>query len=163
MPAVHISDLMTLYALLLERILRKQPLPSGEEGYYFAAAHMYRWWDVLGRLAAVLHARGLVNEPSVQIWQSDEMAQEALGGMPIDFMHMIWIRRMYSPSVGYRCWADGECRTPINSVKAYEFGWQPVWDERRFLENMEDEVEAVQELDRVRSSIFDSLNPAGRG
>ena len=100
MPAVHISDLMTLYALLLERILRKQPLPVGEDGYYFAVAHHFRWWDALDRLAAVLHARGLVVEPTTQVWRSDEIAAEALGGMPIGFMHMIW----NSEYVSCFCW-----------------------------------------------------------
>ena len=47
------------------------------------------------------------------------------------------------------------------TARAYELGWRPVWDsEKQFLGSMGDEVEAVQELDGVRSSIFDSLNVA---
>ena len=43
--------------------------------------------------------------------------------------------------------------------KKYALGWQPVWNtEEKFLQSMDDEVLAVQELDRVRSSIFDTLN-----
>ncbi|KAE9369113.1 hypothetical protein N431DRAFT_469047 [Stipitochalara longipes BDJ] len=58
-PAVHISDLVALYTLLVQKILQKEPIPSGEKGYYFAIAHRAPWWDVLERLAEALHARGL--------------------------------------------------------------------------------------------------------
>ena len=60
MPAIHVSDLMELYARLVEKILQ-EPLPCDEEGYYFAVGHTFHWWETLDRLAVVLHARGLVN------------------------------------------------------------------------------------------------------
>ena len=90
MPAVHISDLMTFYAILVEKVLRKERLSSGEDGYYFAMAHSFRWWEALDHLAAALYARNLVAEPKTQVWPSDEMAAESLGGVPISFMHMVW-------------------------------------------------------------------------
>jgi hypothetical protein len=76
---VHISDLVAFYALLTEKILQKEPIPSGEKGYYFAIAHRTHWWDVMQRLAKVLHAHGLVAEPKADIWPSYEMAAEYLG------------------------------------------------------------------------------------
>jgi hypothetical protein len=75
----HVSDMAALYILLLEKILNKEPLPTGENGYYFAMAHKASWWDVMQQLADALHKRGLVNEAKVEIWPSDEMAAQGLG------------------------------------------------------------------------------------
>jgi len=71
--------LATFYALLIEKILQKEPIPSGEKGYYFAMAHRAHWWDVMQRLAEALHSRGLMAEPKAAIWPSDETAAEYLG------------------------------------------------------------------------------------
>lgn len=38
-------------------------------------------------------------------------------------------------------------------------GWQPKWDEERFTDSLNDEIQAVQELDTVMSSLFDVLLP----
>ncbi|KAF2493074.1 NAD(P)-binding protein [Lophium mytilinum] len=140
-PAVHISDLTALYALLVEKILHKEPVPNGENGYYFPMAHRAPWWDVMELLAEGLHARGLVLEPKAQIWPSDEMAAEELG------FPLLYIRAM--------CTATGEL-VPIN---AYRLGWQPKWDLERFLGSMDDEIEAVQELDKVKPTVFDAILP----
>lgn len=43
---------------------------------------------------------------------------------------------------------------PENALK---LGWKPKWDEKRFLESLDDEIEAVQQLDTVKMSLFDSL------
>jgi len=75
--------LTALYALLVTKILQKEPIPSGEMGYYFAMVHRAPWWEVMQRLAEALYARGLVAEPTVQIWPSDEMAAEYLGFPPL--------------------------------------------------------------------------------
>jgi predicted DNA-binding transcriptional regulator len=79
-PAAHVSDVVALYALLVEKILSgKEKIPSGEAGYYFAIAHRHAWWDVMARLAQSLHRRGLVEEPIAKTWPSYEMAAESLG------------------------------------------------------------------------------------
>jgi hypothetical protein len=77
-PAAHISDLVALYNLLLEKCLLKEPIPTGEHGYYFAMAHRAPWWEVMHRLAKALYTRGLVSEPEVYTWPSDAMAAEYL-------------------------------------------------------------------------------------
>ena len=79
MPAVHVSDLAALYALLIEKILQKEPIPVDEKGYYFAFAHRAPLWDVMQRIANALYSRGIVAEPKVQVWPSDDMAAEYLG------------------------------------------------------------------------------------
>jgi dTDP-4-dehydrorhamnose reductase len=78
-PATHISDLATLYALLVEKIIQKEPIPSGEGGYYFAMAHRGSWWDIMQRIAESLHARGLVARPSAVPWPSYDLAAQRLG------------------------------------------------------------------------------------
>jgi hypothetical protein len=77
--AVHISDLTSLYLLLLEKILRQEPVPSDENGYYFALAHRSPWWKVMDGLAKGLYSRGLVTEPEVQVWPSYDEAAETMG------------------------------------------------------------------------------------
>lgn len=89
MPAVHVSDLMKFYTLLVEKISDGEDLPNGENGYYFPVAHQFGWWETLDRLASSMHARGLVKDAVVRTWPSDEVAAESLG-LPVPFMHMIW-------------------------------------------------------------------------
>ena len=86
---VHISDLTALYGLIIEKILRKEALPSGTEGYYFALAHSFVWWEVLDHLAAALKARDLITDTKVQAWANDEAAAEVLG-IPVPFVQPLW-------------------------------------------------------------------------
>ncbi|KAI9704644.1 MAG: hypothetical protein M1820_005392 [Bogoriella megaspora] len=140
-PSVHISDLANFYTLLTEKILQKEPVPNGEKGYYFVIAHKTHWWRVMQRLAEALHARGLVAEPEVDVWPSDDVAAEYLE-FPRPF-----VRAMGTSS--------GEF-VPVN---AYELGWRPKWDEKRFMESLDDEIQAVLELDTVKPSVFATLLP----
>ncbi|KPM41084.1 hypothetical protein AK830_g5461 [Neonectria ditissima] len=140
--AVHISDLTALYALLLEKVLQDEPIPSGENGYYFAEAHRSPTWKLMAELAKGLHSRGLVDTPEVHVWPSHDAGADGLG-FPRRF-----IRAMAMSS--------GEM-VPVN---AYKLGWKPKWDEEKFLGSIDDEIQAVQELDTVKMSIFDSLMPS---
>jgi hypothetical protein len=55
------------------------------------------------------------------------------------------------------------CSGQIVPVNAYKIGWQPKWDEERYLGSMDDEVLAVQELDTVKATVFDTLmNSSGK-
>lgn len=92
MPAVHVSDLMALYARLLEKIVQNDAPAGGENGYYFAVAHEIHWWPTLDRMAAALHSRGLVQQRSTQMWPNDEEAAEAYG-LPGLFVQMIFNSR----------------------------------------------------------------------
>lgn len=73
------SDISQLYAILTEKILQQESIPSGEKGYYFAIAHRFSWWELMGRLAQCLHQRGLVDSPHIQTWPSYELAADSLG------------------------------------------------------------------------------------
>lgn len=89
MSGVHISDLTALYGRIIEHVIRKDAIPSGTEGYYFALGHDLHWWEVLDHLGAALRARGLVTDPKLQVWPSDEAAAEALG-VPAAFVQALW-------------------------------------------------------------------------
>jgi hypothetical protein len=54
-------------------------LPSDKEGFYFPVAHTMSWAKVLERIAAALQDRGLISQPEIDTWPSDEVASERLG------------------------------------------------------------------------------------
>ncbi|KAH8690119.1 hypothetical protein BGW36DRAFT_433072 [Talaromyces proteolyticus] len=141
-PAVHISDLAELYVILVEKILQEEDIPMTETGYYFAMAHRAPWWQIMDGIANALYARGLVPEPKVHIWPSDEMAAEYLG------FPAAYIRAMGT--------ASGNA-TPVN---AYRLGWQPKWTQEKFLESIDDEVQAVLDFDIGNTNIFKVLHPS---
>ncbi|KAH8898668.1 NAD(P)-binding protein [Thozetella sp. PMI_491] len=138
-PAAHISDVVELYALIAEKALQKESIPSGKEGYYFAMVHRSPWWATMEKIAQSLYARGLVTEPKAETWPSYEKAAENLG------WPSLYIRAMGTSS--------GEL-IPVNGGK---IGWQPKWDEKRYLESLDDEVQAVLDLDTGHADLFEVL------
>ncbi|KAL9609303.1 MAG: hypothetical protein Q9167_005921 [Letrouitia subvulpina] len=143
--SVHISDITALYGRIIQKILKKEAIPNGTEGYYFAVAHELHWWEVLDRLAVALNARGLVTDTKTQLWPSDEVAAETLG-VPVQFVQTLW--------------NSGD---NIVSENKHRLGWKPVWTKDRFLQNIDDEIEAVLELGKAKSSLIGSLFEAAKG
>ncbi|MCJ1329775.1 hypothetical protein MMC10_006455 [Thelotrema lepadinum] len=137
---VHITDLIALYGRLVDKIIRKETLPSGKEGYYFALAHDIVWRETLDRLVAALNARGLIKDSHIEDWPSDGFAAEALG-VPKGFVQAFWN-------------AGDDKITHENTSKV---GWQPEWNNDLFLKNIDDEIAAVLEHDKAKSSLMDSL------
>lgn len=78
-----------LYGLIVEKILKKEAIPSGTEGYYFSLAHKLSWWETANQLASALSARGLLKDSKTQIWPSDEVAAKAMG-VPVNFVEPLW-------------------------------------------------------------------------
>ncbi|RDW65612.1 hypothetical protein BP5796_10304 [Coleophoma crateriformis] len=137
---VHVSDLTALYTKIIEKVLQKETLPSGTEGYYFALAHDILWWDILDPLAEALHARGLVTESKAQIWPNVETAAESLG-IPVPYVQILW-----------------NSEANLVTENTYKLGWKPQWNTERFLQHLDDEIEAVQELGTAKSSLVASLS-----
>ncbi|KAI9832678.1 MAG: hypothetical protein M1819_004263 [Sarea resinae] len=162
---VHISDLTALYGLLVEKILQKETPPSGVDGYYFALAHDYIQPEFLEHLAVALQARGLVTDPTPQLWPSDEFAAESLG-IPLQFVQLMWnsgyvlpppplrIERLVPSSKAHLTKYSSDT---IVSENPYRLGWKPAWSKDRFLQNVDDEIEAVLQLGKAKSSLVDSL------
>ncbi|EAQ82880.1 hypothetical protein CHGG_11056 [Chaetomium globosum CBS 148.51] len=143
--AVHISDIAVFYEKMVEKILLKEPIPSGEKGYYFAKAHDVQWWEVFDQLAVALEARGLATNSTVETWPDDETAAKVLG-VPVQFVSILW------QSVSH-----------MFAVNKQEIGWEPVWDKERLLTNIDDEIDAVLELGQAKSSLVASLFDAAKG
>ncbi|TDZ17692.1 hypothetical protein Cob_v009446 [Colletotrichum orbiculare MAFF 240422] len=139
-PLVHISDLVSFYGIITEKILLEEPVPSGKKGYYFVHSHFASWWSVMQRIAEAMHARGLVTHSSPVVWPDDDTAAESLG-LPRQFL-----RAMVSSS------------PEITAVNPHKIGWEPQWNATKFLEAMDDEVRDVLEVGGdSNSSIFEFL------
>jgi hypothetical protein len=138
-PAVHISDLVALYALLTTKILQNEPIPSGEKGHYFAFTHRAPFWALMDRIATALHTRGLIPSTEVKTWESYDVAAKSLN-----------LPRAYVQAM---CCSSGD-QVPVNG---YELGWKPEWNEERFLANVDTEVQAALDLDTVKTSPYDLL------
>jgi len=54
--------------------------------------------------------------------------------------------------------SDSCCSGELVPVNEAQLGWQLKWNKQRLLESMDDEVLAVQELDKVNTSVFDALD-----
>ncbi|KAH7128021.1 hypothetical protein B0J13DRAFT_646173 [Dactylonectria estremocensis] len=126
-PAVHVVDLAHFYIRLATSIIQGKGLPSGRDGYFFTSAHQVSWHKTLDRIAAVLYARGLVSQPDVKAWPSEDLACQSLG-LPPQYVQMGW-----------------NSSAVCTSENCQLVGWMPQWDEERFLRDMDDEVQAVLE------------------
>ncbi|KAF5680734.1 hypothetical protein FCIRC_5721 [Fusarium circinatum] len=137
---VHISDLTDLYILILNKILKEEPIAVGTDRYFFSVAHRISWWKIMDKIAEGLYARGLVDEPTPKIWPNYDVAADALG-FPRKF-----IRPM--------CMPNGDLE-PANGIA---LGWRPKQDnEQKCLDQIEQEIKDVEELDTVRMGLFDTL------
>ncbi|KAH7236700.1 uncharacterized protein BKA55DRAFT_597254 [Fusarium redolens] len=139
---VHISDLTDLYVLILNKILKEEPIAVGNDRYFFSVAHRTSWWKIMDKIAEGLYARGLVDDPTPKIWPNYDVAADNLG-FPRKF-----IRPMCMPNL------SGDL-DPANGI---ELGWRPKWDsEQKCLDHIDQEIKDVEELDTVRMGLFDTL------
>ncbi|PSN71717.1 NAD(P)-binding protein [Corynespora cassiicola Philippines] len=123
----HISDVVSLCARIIQNIRQGNALAHGEQGFYLAMEPFVYWHDVHERLAAALHARGLVGSPEVKTWRSYDEASEKMG-FPPEFVQMLW---------------DGTCTMAPSRSQA--IGWRPTRDGSYFMESIEDDIDAVLE------------------
>ncbi|TPX18688.1 uncharacterized protein E0L32_002545 [Thyridium curvatum] len=131
-PGIHIADLTELYAVIVEHILRQEKIPSGDKGYYFAIAHKVPWWRTIDLLAQQMHRRGLVNEPTPRTWPTYEMAADCLK-FPARYVR-----------------AMGASTGDMIAINGPKLGWQPKWDQNRFLESLDQEIQDVLDLDTLQ-------------
>ncbi|KAF5624583.1 hypothetical protein F52700_9752 [Fusarium sp. NRRL 52700] len=137
---VYISDLTDLYILILNKILKEEPIAVGNDRYFFSVAHRISWWKIMDKIAEGLYARGLVDDPSPKIWPNYDVAADALG----------FPRRFIRPM----CMPNGDLE-PANGIA---LGWRPKQDsEQKCLDQIDQEIKDVEELDTVRMGLFDTL------
>jgi hypothetical protein len=51
------------------------------------------------------------------------------------------------------------CSPDPVAINAYQLGWEPKWDQEKFLKSIDDEIQAALEFDTVRPSIYGVLMP----
>lgn len=91
-------------------------------------------------IAKAMYARGLVNQPNAETWHSYEQAADE-NGFP----------REYVRAMG--TWSGDT----LVAEKPYELGWEPHWNEKKYLESIDQQVQDVLDLDNETVSVFDSL------
>jgi len=77
---VHIADLVTLYELLLAKVLAGEAIPYGKEGIYFSETGDFTWRELSEGLAAELHRQGVLPTPEVNSLSLQEFADVYRGG-----------------------------------------------------------------------------------
>lgn len=65
--------------------------------------------------------------------------------------------------VGRRVISNTKSSEATITENTHRIGWKPGWNEERFLQNMDDEVQAVLELGQAKSSGMESLRELARG
>jgi hypothetical protein len=86
---IHISELTTFYATLVEAILQRKKLPTDKDAYFFVVSHVLPWWNILDRLAERLYARGLITTAETEVWPSNEFLSDAVG-VPAKWAYSMW-------------------------------------------------------------------------
>ncbi|KAL2213770.1 NAD(P)-binding protein [Sarocladium strictum] len=142
-PATHISDLTDLYLLIINGIRHgKLEVDNGKVVYYFPVAHTVPWWKTMDLLAEELASRGLLGpdgDSKAEVWPSYDLAADSLG---------------YPKSlIRFMALARGDLR-PVNS-KA--LGWNPSWEEEKFLEGLAGEVDDIIASTESATTAFDAL------
>lgn len=56
-----------------------------------------------------------------------------------------------------------KCSDNIIAEIPYRIGWKPEWNKERFLQSLDNEIDAVLELGKAKSSLIDSLFEFARG
>ncbi|KAI1263557.1 hypothetical protein F5Y18DRAFT_437908 [Xylariaceae sp. FL1019] len=98
-----------------------------------------------------MHKRGLVDEPKAVVWPSEEKADGAFKVPPG------WAKNGFSN--GYAHFhMSVQAHDQVIPVKKDLLGWQPEWDQKRFMANLEDEVRDALESDISKSGIQKMVN-----
>ncbi|KAH7230453.1 uncharacterized protein BKA55DRAFT_696386 [Fusarium redolens] len=115
-----------LYTLILAKIVKKEDVPFGKEGFFFANHGKQSWLDIANEIARVGHQQGkLAAEP------------ESVGLKEVS-----------------KAWFDGDehltelglcSRSETRGDRSRELGWEPVKDDARWIETVAEEFEVALE------------------
>ncbi|KAK6955990.1 hypothetical protein Daesc_003637 [Daldinia eschscholtzii] len=108
---IHIQDLATLYECLISKILKSDPVASGEKGIYFTVSGEHQWADIAKSIAKEGHGLGIFENSDVHSISLEEGAEKWLGG-----------NKPYTEIV-----FGSNSRT--KSDLAREYGWKPRFGE----------------------------------
>ena len=74
----------------------------------------------------------------------------------------LWVGARYYQLIVEGAISDRPSSENIISENKHRIGWNPTWNKDRFLQNIDDEIQAVLELGKAKSSLIDSLFEAAR-
>lgn len=77
---VHIDDLVSLYELIVAKIVAGEEIPSGEQGFYFSENGRHCWRDLAQGVGDALLATGRIGKAEVQSINLEEGAERWTGG-----------------------------------------------------------------------------------
>jgi len=80
---VHVADLVTLYTLLLKRVLAGEEIPTGKKGIIFSSAGRYKWLDLAKGIASALFSLGAIKTEEVSHIDVSEAAKWS-GGLTLN-------------------------------------------------------------------------------
>ncbi|KAF4332903.1 NAD dependent epimerase dehydratase family [Fusarium beomiforme] len=122
----HIEDIAALYTLILAKIVAREEVPFGKEGFFFANHGKQSWLDITKEIARVGHQRGkLAAEP------------KSVGLKEVS-----------------KAWFDGDehltelglcSHSETIGERSREMGWQPTKDDSKWIETVTEEFETALE------------------
>ncbi|KAH7236401.1 hypothetical protein BKA59DRAFT_426846 [Fusarium tricinctum] len=120
----HIEDIAALYTLILAKVLAKEDIPSGKDGFYFANAGRQSWLDIAKGIARLGHQFGkLPAEP-----KSVTLAEASRAWFDGD-------ENLTEPAICSHSLTNGE--------RSRELGWKPLKDDSRWEETIAEEFEVA--------------------
>jgi len=122
---VHIADLVTLYTLLVSKIVAGEALPSGEQGILFSATGRYTWGEAAEYIGKALFDLGAIKTPEVRHISLEEAAEKWSGG------------QLLLAELGFA----SNSRT--TSVVGRELGWNPVKTEADFKSSFQEDAKLI--------------------
>ncbi|KAJ5604633.1 NAD dependent epimerase/dehydratase [Penicillium lagena] len=120
---VHVADLSSLYALLLEKILSGVDVPFGRNGYYFSSTGSHSWLDVTTQIGKIGFNLGALQSATPRSISLEEAAVKLADG---------------DTQFAEACFSSNSSTKP---EKAYELGWKPTRTERDFEASIQESFE----------------------
>lgn len=77
---VHMDDLVKLYELVLEKVVKGEEVPTGEMGTLFSATGRYSWLGLSKGIAGALYKLGAIKTDEVRSVSIEEAAERWGGG-----------------------------------------------------------------------------------
>jgi len=77
---VHLEDLMELYEIVLEKVVKGEEVPTGEMGTLFSATGRYSWLELSKGVAGALFQLGAIKTDEVRTVSIEEAAERWGGG-----------------------------------------------------------------------------------
>ncbi|EAW20640.1 NAD-dependent epimerase/dehydratase family protein [Aspergillus fischeri NRRL 181] len=144
-PVCHLLDNTTLYVEILRKILSREDIPHGRNGYYLPSSGRVAWKDVYASIATALFKRGLLEDSAVYSSDDDILGAMAAALESPKEMVAVQIGGEYAnPSQvkGHKSnWFSHRCL--LEARNGLKIGWKPVFPPEHILDVLDQEVNLV--------------------